>query len=99
MTTDKTELLMSVLDRYEIRYNPNRNSEQSIHCPNQAGHARGDKRPSCSLNLGKAVLFCQGCGLCGDAYSVVMQIEGTTFLQVTEQLGKPRVIEESNFII
>ena len=97
--SDKTQLLGTVLDRYEINYNPNRNAEQMIHCPNQNGHARGDRRPSCSLNLGKAVLFCQGCGLSGDAYSVVMQIEGIDFKEVTEQLGKPLVIEESNWLI
>lgn len=99
MTVDKTELMMGTLDRYDIRYNPNRNAEQSIHCPNLNGHARGDKRPSCSLNLGKAVLFCQGCGLSGDAYSIVMQIEGIDFKEVTEQLGKPLVITESDFLI
>jgi hypothetical protein len=98
MTIDKSELMIQTLDRYEIRYNPGRNAEQSIHCPNQDGHARGDKRPSCSLNLGKGVLFCQGCGLSGDAYSVIMQIEGIDFKQVTEQLGKPMVIIESDFL-
>ena len=97
--SDKTELIMQTLDRYEIKYNPNRNSEQMIHCPNQDGHANGDRRPSCSLNLGKAVLFCQGCGLSGDAYNIAMQLEGIEFKQVTEQLGKPLVITESDWLI
>jgi len=97
--TDKTALLESVLDRYDVKFNGSRNGEQPIRCPNQDGHSHGDRRPSCSLNLGKGVLYCQGCGLSGDAYSVVMQIENIPFVQVTEQLGKPLVEIESDWLL
>ena len=94
---DKSELLMSVLDRYEVRYNANKSGEQSISCPNKDVHA--DRRPSCSLNITKGVLYCQGCGLSGDAYSVMMEIEGIEFRQATEQLGRPVVLVESDFLL
>jgi len=88
---------MTVLDRYNTRYNPNRNGEQSISCPNKTAHP--DRNPSCSLNLGKGVLYCQGCGLAGDAYNVLMSIENVAFGDATEQLGKPYVTVESDFLI
>ncbi len=94
---DKSELLMSVLDRYEVRYNPNRSGEQSISCPNKDVHP--DRNPSCSLNITKGVLFCQGCGLSGDAYNVMMEIEDINFKQATEQLGRPYVLIESDFLL
>ena len=97
MTADKSDLMLSVLDRYDTRYNPNRNGEQSISCPNKNVH--DDRNPSCSLNIGKGVLFCQGCGLAGDAYSVMMAIEGINFNQATEQLGKPLVATESDWLL
>jgi len=97
--SDKTETLITVLDRYQTRYNPNRNGEQSISCPNTEAHTHGDRNPSCSLNLGKGVLYCQGCGLSGDAYSIIMQIEHIEFLEATEQIGKPRVEIESDWLI
>jgi len=99
MSSDKTEQLMTTLDRYETRYNPNRSNEQSISCPNTEAHTHGDRNPSCSLNLGKGVLFCQGCGLSGDAYNIVMQIEHLDFKQAMKSLGKPYVITESDFLL
>ncbi len=93
---DKSEMLINILERYDVHYNPARSGEQSVSCPNKEAHS--DRNPSCSVNLGKGVLFCQGCGLSGDAYSVVMSIEGVPFTAAIEQLGKPYVISESDFL-
>jgi len=94
---DKTEMLMQTLDRYQVRYNAGRSGEQSISCPNKDVHQ--DRNPSCSLNLTRGVLYCQACGLSGDAYSVLMSIEGITFSQATTQLGKPLQATESDWLI
>jgi len=94
---DKSEILMKVLDQYQVRYNPNKSGEQSISCPNKNVHP--DRHPSCSLNLTKGVLYCQGCGLSGDAYSIMMTIQDITFKQATEAIGKPYVSIESDFLL
>ena len=94
---DKSELLIAALDRYETQYNPNRSGEHSISCPNKDAHP--DRNPSCSLNIAKGLLFCQGCGLSGDAYSVMMVIEGITFAQAVERIGAPYAQKESDWLL
>ena len=97
---DKSELMEAVLDRYNVRFNPAKSGWQPIRCPNEAGHTHGDSNPSCSLHLGFGSVNCHGCGLKGDGYSVLIEVEGITFKQAAEQLGGVNVEEEqSDWII
>ena len=88
-----------MLDRYDVRYQQHRSGWQSVRCPNEFGHARGDENPSARLNLTLGLLTCMGCELNGDAYTVVMVVEGVDFLAAKEQLGNPEVHKESDWII
>ena len=96
---DKSGLIEQVLDRYNTTYNTNKHSWQDIHCPNQEGHAHGDKNPSCRLNLTLGLVKCMGCDLVGDGYNIVMTIEHVDFLQAKEQLGAVYEPQESTWII
>ena len=82
---DKSEMLINVLERYDVRYNPNRSCEQSVSCPNKDAH--DDRNPSCSVNIGKGLLFCPGCGLSGDSYTMVMVCDVVPVLNSIEQLS------------
>lgn len=94
----KADLMEKVLDHYDVRYNPTRNGWQSIHCPNQYGHKQGDKNPSARVNMVEGAFACMGCMLKGDAYSLVMGIEGLTFPQAKEQLGSEIEAIESDYL-
>ena len=95
---DKSGLMEETLDRYNTRYNPTRNGWQSIHCPNQAGHAQGDKNPSCRLNLTLGLARCMGCDLNGDAYNIIMLIEGIDFLTAKQRAGTVYAAIESDYL-
>ena len=97
--TDKPELMVSLLDEYDVRYENHRSGWQSVRCPNEFGHARGDENPSARLNLTLGLIRCMGCDLNGDAYSVVMVVEGVNFLTAKERLGNPESVREENWII
>lgn len=96
---DKSELMEVVLDRYNIRFNGSKNGWQPIRCPNEGAHTHGDTNPSCSLHLGYGSVNCHGCGLKGDGYSVLMEIEGIDFIRAKEQLGTINVAEESDWVL
>ena len=96
--TDKPGLMEQTLDRYNIRYNPTRSGWQSIHCPNQAGHAQGDRNPSCRLNMTHGLAKCNACELNGDAYNVIMLIEGIDFREAKARIGGVYVEAESDYL-
>lgn len=96
---DKSELIEQVLDRYDIRFKGSYNGWQSIRCPNERGHVHGDKNPSARVNLTVGMFACMGCELKGDGYSLLMEIEGLTFLEAKEQLGSVYVPKEQDFLL
>ena len=97
--TDKAELMMQLLDTQGVKYRPGYMGWQTISCPNPAGHVHGDRNPSARVNLTHGSMNCMGCGLKGDAYSVVMVLMETDFRGAVELLGAPLRIEESDFLI
>lgn len=96
---DKSELLELVMDRYDVRFHPSRNGWQSVRCPNVDAHSRGDSNPSARISMQYGVFVCHGCGLSGDGYTLLMEIEGLTFPQAKEQLGSEYVPIESEFLL
>jgi hypothetical protein len=99
MVMEKPDLMDKLLDEYGTQYNATRSGWQSIHCPNDAGHARGDKNPSARLNMDLGLLFCNGCGINGDAYNVLMEIKGVDFKAAKDELGGVAPAIESDWII
>ena len=97
--SDKPELMMQLLDRYEVDYHPHRSGWQSVSCPNEFAHARGDVNPSARLNATLGLLRCMGCDVNGDAYNLVMAIDGVDFLAAKKKLGDPESIKEEDWLI
>lgn len=97
-TVDKGELMMQLLDTYGVKYRPSYMGWQSVSCPNTDGHVHGDKNPSARINLTHGSLACMGCGLKGDAYSVLMSLAGISFKEAVQKMGSPLRIEESDFL-
>ena len=84
---DKAELLEKVLDRYGVDFIATRSGWQSVRCPNELGHARGDENPSARISLTHGMAKCMGCGLSGDGYNIIMAVEGLDFKAAVEALG------------
>lgn len=61
-----------VLDFYGVQY-VDAMPEQSIRCP-----VHDESRPSCSLNLDKAVFYCHACSAHGGALEIIEAREGLT---------------------
>ena len=74
--TDKTELLMFVLDRYQCSYKPSRMGWQKIRCIDKNAHLHGDRNPSASVSLSIGRYHCFSCGLEGDGYELMLHLEG-----------------------
>ena len=51
-----------------------RGAERMASCPNPAAHSRGDKTPSFSVNLDKAVGHCHVCGLTGTITKIARDV-------------------------
>ena len=84
--------LESVLDHAGIRYQQKQGS-QKILCP-----VHDDRKPSCSLDLGKGLWNCQSCDAQGDAWTLLMLTEGIKFkdaVALADRLGLPRVDQEN----
>ena len=80
--TDKTDLLMFVLDRYDVRYKAGKVGWQKVRCLNDAMHKTGDKNPSASVHLGKGYYNCFACDMSGDGYQLLQELEGMTVKDV-----------------
>jgi hypothetical protein len=96
---DKPELLLTVLDRYDVRFSQHRSGWQSVRCPNEFGHAHADQNPSARLNLTLGLIRCMGCDLNGDAYTLVMAVEGIPFREAADQIGSPTTKKEEDWLI
>lgn len=83
---DKGELMVKVLDRYQAGYRPWQHGWQKIRCINPVGHSHGDRTPSATVNVVEGAYVCFACGLKGDAYSLLEELEGITFKQALEVL-------------
>ncbi len=95
---DKAELLEKVLDRYGVDFIATRSGWQSVRCPNELGHARGDENPSARVNLTLGMAKCLGCGLSGDGYNIIMAVDDIDFKTALEVLGSVRQREESMWL-
>ena len=95
---DKPDLMLKVLDRYDVRYETSRHGWQSVRCPNELAHSHSDENPSCRLNLTLGLMRCMGCDLNGDGYNVIMAIEGVDFKTALDQAGKVRDETESDWL-
>ncbi len=67
--SDKSGSLRRALDALGVRYRE-RGGWQSVRCPNQGAHSRGDRSPSASVNLDLGRFRCHACGLAGDGYDL-----------------------------
>jgi len=97
--TDKTELMLFVLERYQCRYKPNRMGWQKVRCLDKGAHYHGDRNPSASVNLGIGRYHCFSCGLEGDGYELLRHLEGLNVKQVNDMSAvtpAPPEIDESD---
>lgn len=78
---DKGAALRTALDRLGVRHK-DKQGWQQIHCPNQDGHPTGDKHPSCSVHLGAGKIHCFACGLAGDVFDMMQEINGDSAKEV-----------------
>ena len=85
--TDKQALIEFVLDKYDVTYNPTREGWQKVRCLNEYGHTSGDKNPSASVNTGYGYYHCFACGISGDGYEILRELENWGVKQVNEAFG------------
>lgn len=97
---DKTELLRRVLNRYDVQLRP-RLGWQPVSCINRGWHARGDKNPSASAHLGYGRYTCHACGLHGDGFQLMLELENMQAKEVLKVLGfsADNVEQKEQFII
>src|SRR5690242_18397562 len=85
-STSKPSIL-DVLEHYGASSLPYGGGWLSVHCP-----FHGDKRSSASVNVDEGVFKCFVCTndtgdfLAGDAYAIVMQIEGVNFVEAKRRI-------------
>jgi hypothetical protein len=84
--TDKHDLIVAVLDHLDIRYRPSHLGWQKVSCPSEF-HARGDRNPSASVHLRYGKFHCHACGLHGDGFDLMLEVEGLQALDVLSMLG------------
>ena len=95
---DKTALLEAILERYDVRFRSTVNGNQKVRCLNRAAHPNGDRNPSASVNLGRGLYHCFACGLSGDGYDILYELEGLKAAAVNELLRPGVVKEESEWL-
>jgi len=98
---DRTELMMAVLDRHDARYKPSHTGWQTIRCVNTEAHSHGDRTPSGSVNLRYGKYHCWACGLRGDGFDLMLEIEGMKAKEALEalELGTERGKKEATWIV
>lgn len=98
-TIDKGAALAQFLDQHGVRYRSGYMGWQSVSCPNPNGHVHGDRTPSARVNLTHGGFTCMGCGLSGDVYSLIMELNRCGFKEATELIGSPVSLSESDYLI
>ena len=86
----KTELLRSYLEERGARIY-DRAGYQKLRCPFTERHARGDRNPSASVNMSTGRFRCWSCGLAGDVYDLVKELENLDFATAHRRLGGGRL--------
>jgi hypothetical protein len=71
--SNERPVLATVLEHYDVRLRTS--SRQMVSCP-----LHDDRTPSLSVNLDKGLWSCKSCGCGGDAYTLIMEKEGTDFV-------------------
>ena len=74
MTSQADLHLDRVLDKYDVRFNPNRMANQKILCP-----VHDEKVPSCSVSLAEGLWHCFSCGASGDSITLIERKEQVDF--------------------
>lgn len=95
---DKTALLEAILERYDVRFRHTATGNQKVRCLNAAGHPNGDRNPSASISLGRGLYHCFACGLSGDGYDLMYELEGMKAQAVNAMLEPGQVKEESEWL-
>lgn len=76
--------LAELLESLQVAFNADREGEQPIRCPFPD---HDDRRASASLNLGKGLVYCHGCGATGDVIGLLAKVNGLTIAQAYELAG------------
>ena len=96
---DKGKALADFLDTNGVRYKPTYMGWQSVSCPNTNGHVHGDRTPSARINLTHGGFACMGCGLSGDIYNLIMELNNCDFKQATQLIGTQTPIQQDGDLI
>lgn len=91
---DKTELMRLVLDRYDTP-SPMRSGWSSIRCIHPD---HPDRSKSAGVNLGRGKFRCHACGLAGDGFDIMQQIEGLGVKDVLGMFGLKGAEEETEWL-
>lgn len=78
-STDKSELIMWVMDHYGVRYRESKRGWQKVSC-----FLHRDRNPSASLNIGTGYYHCFSCQKAGDGYELLHDLEGWDVKKVNE---------------
>jgi hypothetical protein len=84
---DKGAALVKFLEDRGARFSATRAGYQKISCINEAGHPRGDRNPSASINLTTGYYRCFACDLSGDAIDLIQALDGLTYSAALTTLG------------
>ncbi len=91
---DRTELMMAVLDRHDVRYRTNHTGWQQVRCVDKEAHSHGDRTPSGSVNLRYGKYQCWACDLRGDGFDLMLRLEGMKAKEALEALKLGTDIEK-----
>lgn len=83
---DKSEYMAQFLRRHGMPVNW-RSGWYAVSCPNKNAHTHGDKNKSASVHMGAGVLNCHGCGVRGDAFDWMKEIENVDAKEVRDIFG------------
>lgn len=83
---DKAELMEKVLERHGAVV-PTRLGWASLRCIRTEMHTHGDKDRSASVHMQRGYYNCHACGLKGDGFDLMQELEGMDAQQTRKELG------------
>jgi DNA primase len=86
---DKTDLITRVVERYGARIR-HRQGWQALRCIRPS---HDDRNPSASVNLATGQYLCHSCGLSGDGFDLMLELEGLKAKDATEALRLDRAVD------